>query len=138
MKKPSAQSGGLFIVRINTAHNNLRAYTRGFYINPAHPIRLTPYSAPLIKLRHLLNTVARVHTKKPAPERPALFIKKTQKVFRVYGSKFFRSRCAKPHRTYFYKPLRHWGLYKGLLVFGYRAFAPHKNFFYHYTPRRSG
>lgn len=47
MKKPSAQSGGLFIVRINSAHNTPRAYTRGFYINPAHPIRLTPYGAPL-------------------------------------------------------------------------------------------
>lgn len=45
MKKPSAQSGGLFIVRINTAHNTHRAYTRGFYINPAYPIQ-----CPLIKI----------------------------------------------------------------------------------------
>lgn len=50
MKKPSAQSGGLFIVRINTAHHTHRALYPGLLHKSGAPYTAYPIQCPLIKI----------------------------------------------------------------------------------------
>lgn len=50
MKKPSAQSGGLFIVRINTAHNTHRALYPGLLHKSGAPYTAYPIQRPITKL----------------------------------------------------------------------------------------
>lgn len=50
MKKPSAQSGGLFIVRINTARNNPRALYPGLLHKSGAPYTAYPIQRPITKI----------------------------------------------------------------------------------------
>ena len=50
MKKPSAQSGGLFIVRINTAHNNPPGLYPGLLHKSCAPYTAYPIQRPITKI----------------------------------------------------------------------------------------